>query len=114
MGKRLQWPVNAAMPTSPPLYWNVGMPYRISSVVSGGTTERITARTFCNVLRAGSRTAAKYASTSFGADAFFAGDLRAREAGLPAEAVPPGATSLFRMADRSSAGRREPCLRPFG
>src|SRR5271167_477243 len=39
----------------------------MTSVASGGTTDRITERTFSKVLRAGSGTPARYSSTFFGA-----------------------------------------------
>src|SRR5271167_3369057 len=39
----------------------------MTSVASGGTTDRITVRTFSRVLRAGSGTPARYSSTFFGA-----------------------------------------------
>src|SRR5271166_1829632 len=43
----------------------------MTSVASGGATERITARTFSRVLRAGSGTDARYSSTFFGAAVVF-------------------------------------------
>jgi|GEM_PF-6545664 len=47
----------------------------MASVASGGTTERMVARTFLSVLRAGSGTRARYSSTLFGAPPF-AGEPR--------------------------------------
>src|SRR5882724_731104 len=46
------------------------------SVASAGTADRITARTFFKVLRAGSGTPARYSSTSFGAPLPFAAEPR--------------------------------------
>src|SRR5437016_4990966 len=46
------------------------------SVASGGTTDRIAARTLSKVLRAGSGTPARYSSTFFGAPAPFAAGPR--------------------------------------
>src|SRR6266704_3333735 len=48
----------------------------MASMVSGGTAERMAARTFFKVLRAGSGTPARYSSTVFGATLFFAAELR--------------------------------------
>src|SRR5271165_5782435 len=46
---------------------------------SGGTADRIAARTLFNVLRAGSGTPARYSSTFFGAALPFAAELRSPE-----------------------------------
>jgi len=45
----------------------------MTSVAYAGTADRITARTFFNVLRPGSGTPAMYSSTVFGAALLFAG-----------------------------------------
>src|SRR5437870_4649864 len=49
----------------------------MASVASAGTTDRITARTLLKVLRAGSGTAARYASTVVGGVLPFAAEPRA-------------------------------------
>src|SRR5258708_38452380 len=54
VGNKLQWFENAANHTSGPLYLNVGIPYLMASVASGGTADRIAARTLFKGLRAGS------------------------------------------------------------
>src|SRR5271166_3409767 len=51
----------------------------MTSVASGGATERITARTFSRVLRAGSGTPARYSSTFFGAAVLFVPEPGSRE-----------------------------------
>jgi hypothetical protein len=51
----------------------------MASVASGGTAERIAARIFFNVLRAGSGTRATYSSVFFGATLRLAAEPRARE-----------------------------------
>src|SRR5271166_1297983 len=48
----------------------------MTSVASGGATDRIAARTFSRVLRAGSGTAARYSSTVFGAALLFVPEPR--------------------------------------
>src|ERR1700741_4565988 len=52
------------------------------STASGGTAERMAARIFFSVLRAGWGTRAMYSSTFFGAPLLFAADLRLRDFGF--------------------------------
>src|SRR5713226_975455 len=78
VGNNLQWLENAANHTSDPLYLNPGIPNRTPSVASGGTADRIAARTLFKVLRAGSGTPARYSSVFFGAALRFAPEPRPR------------------------------------
>src|SRR5579863_233508 len=75
----------------------------MTSVASGGTVDRIAARTLFNVLRAGSGTAARYSSTFFGLVLFISD---ARVPGI-ADFGRPGAQALadvLQRIDNADAG----------
>src|SRR5438045_543864 len=91
------------------------------SVASGGTADRIAARTLFKVLRAGSGTSARYSSTFFGAPAPFAAGprwpgftffMRAMLQGLPLQVHAPDRRAAVRHPNCHSSVLHSLC--PYG
>src|SRR6266478_6033774 len=83
------------------------------SVASGGTVDRMAARTLIKVLRAGSGTPARYSSTSFGAPLPFAAELRLPDFTFFMRAMLQEAPIQVYASARRAAVRHEKCHTVF-